>query len=732
MDSKWSQPDAVQRLTAALRAAGERIDELERRQREPIAIIGMACRIPGGADDPCSLWSLLENGGDAVKQIDSERLSLMEALGDAGVNDPVLQGMHGAFLDHIDEFDPAFFGISDREATRLDPQHRMLLEVSWEALENAAIKAADLRGSRTGLYVGICFEDFAHRGLFGRPSDETDVAISVGSSRSLGVGRVAYTLDLHGPVLQLDTTCSSSLLAIHLAAHALRRGECNVALAGGVNALLAHEVFLAFQRMGALSRTGKCRTFDASSDGYVRGEGCGMVVLKPLGAAIAAGDHVWAVIEGSAVNHDGRSNGLTAPNGAAQEAVIREAIENAGVSALDVQYLEAHGTGTPLGDPIELGAATRVLCQSRPRQQPLFVGSIKTNVGHLEGAAGVAGVMKAALAIHHRRIPPNKHFSEGNERIDWDKAPVRVPTEAIDWPDLPAGAGPYAGVSSFGMSGTNVHIVLGPAPEVEVPASGSKPQAHVLTLSARTDASLRATAARYADALDLPGGPSIGDVCFTVNTTRSGFERRVAFVAEDADSLCRSLREFSEGRTPDSCVLGEGERVPKEVRTLARQFVDGDAVDWPAFYRDCGFRRVPFPSYSFDRKRLWLTTAPRRKTIAVAPRAETITEVSPADIRSLLVQAVADAVGCPAEVIKDNAPLAQLGIDSLVAADVLLTMECELGHPLSDDIITGCETIDDLVEMLETNAHKKKGAAVTTPKSILDAEDPWHLKDIQF
>jgi len=679
------ESDRVRRLAAAAEAAHERLDEVELREREPIAIIGMGCRMPGGADDPTALWSLLSSGSDAVTPIPPERVELARALGDEGFDAPELGDVFGGFIDAIDEFEPAFFGLSDREATRLDPQHRMLLEVSRQAIENAAIRPSDLRGSRTGLYVGICFEDFAHRSI-----DNSDVASSLGSSRSVGVGRVAYTLDLHGPVMQLDTTCSSSLLAVHLAAAALRRGECDQALAGGVNALLTHDVFLAFKQMGALSPTGKCRTFDADGDGYVRGEGCGLVLLKTLGQARRDGDHIWAVIEGSAVNHDGRSNGLAAPNGAQQEAVIRAALASAGIVGADIGYLEAHGTGTPLGDPIEAAAAMRVLGEGRTASNTLYAGSIKTNIGHLEGGAGVAGLMKAALAVHHGRIPPTCHFATPNERIAWDSMPFRAPRELVDWP----GPARRAGVSSFGMSGTNVHIVVGPAPASEPDSTREDAGPQSLAISARTEASLRAIAGRYADALDRPGGPALADLCFTANTTRDRFDRCATFRAADAATMSAALRSFAAGGAPAACTLGAPcEEPPAGGMICARG------------------RRVPIPAYQFDRGRFWpgrkAETAPApRKTARENGKVEPA--AAPADLptlRAALIVAVSEATDRPVDQIDDDTPLAQLGIDSLAAADVILTMERAFGRTLPFDMIREDATITSLAELISATTN---------------------------
>ncbi len=445
--------DREHRLARALRGARLRIAELESAAAEPIAVVGMGCRFPGGVEGPDAYWERLVEGRDAIAAVPADRWDVDE-WGERG-----LYSQHGAFLEDIAAFDAGLFGIGRREAVSMDPQQRLLLEVSWLAIEHAGLAPDILRGSSTGVIAGVCFDDYARLGPLSGDPDQVDALSSLGTARSVAVGRVAYQFDLRGPVLQLDTTCSSSLLAIHLAARALQARECDLMLAGGVNAILCPEISLAFCRMGALSRAGRCRTFDAGADGYVRGEGCGIVVLERLVDAQRHGHDIWCTIGGSSVNHDGRSNGLTAPNGSAQTDVIRAALGDARLAPEDVQVLEAHGTGTPLGDPIEIHAAARALKADQPRERQLLIGSVKSNMGHLEAAAGVAGAIKSILALHHGVVPPHLHFRRPNPTVRWSDLAIEVPVGASPWP-VEGDVVRRAGVSSFGMSGTNVHIIF--------------------------------------------------------------------------------------------------------------------------------------------------------------------------------------------------------------------------------------------------------------------------------
>ena len=540
-------------------------------QTEAIAVVGMACRFPGGADTPEAYWQRLCQGVDAISEIPPQRWDV-ETYYDADAEAPgKMYTRYGGFIDGVEQFDPLFFGISPREAQRMDPQQRLLLEVSYMALEHAGLAPSRLRGSRTGVFVGLCFDDYAQRTVRSGDVTRIDAQSSLGNTRSLAAGRVSYVFRFQGPAMQLDTSCSSSLLAVHLACQSLYSGESNLALAGGVNLMLSPEPTIALSQLKALAADGRCKVFDARGDGYSRGEGCGIVVLKRLSEALADGDSILALIRGSAVNHDGGSNGLTAPNGLAQEAVIREALNRAQMTPQQVQYIEAHGTGTALGDPIEVIALHQVFGQ---RTAPLSIGSVKTNIGHLEAAAGVAGLIKTVLALQHRQIPPHLHFATPNPHIPWERLAVEVHTRLTPWSTLAASR--CAGVSSFGMSGTNVHVLLEEAPASALPADRTDRPLHLLTLSARDETALKQLAARYHDWLgtteaDLP------DICFSANTGRSHREHRLSFLAATVPQLREQLtaipsreRTARAPRQPKLAFLftGQGSQYPQMGRQL--------------------------------------------------------------------------------------------------------------------------------------------------------------------
>jgi myxalamid-type polyketide synthase MxaB len=513
---------------------------------EPIAVVGMGCRLPGGADNPEAFWRLLKGGSDAITEVPPDRWDA-DAFFDA--NPDAVGKMYsrwGGFLGPVDCFDAGFFSVAPREAQAMDPQQRLLLEVAWEALEDAGLAADKLAGKPAGVYVGASVTDYMR--LLDATADPAtvDAYTATGNSFSVLAGRLSYFLGLHGPSLVVDTACSSSLVAVHLACEALRRGECRLALAGGVNLILSPMATISFSRARMLSPAGRCKTFDAGADGFVRGEGCGLVVLKRLSAALADGDRILALIRGSAVNQDGRSNGLTAPNALAQEAVIRSALASAGVAPNEVGYIEAHGTGTSLGDPIEMQAIGAALAAGRPADQPLLVGSVKTNFGHLESAAGIAGFMKAILAVRYGDIPPHLHLREPSPYIPWDRLPVKVPTTRTAWPAAGHGR-QIAGVSSFGFSGTNAHVIVEAAPAVPHAAPAADRPRHLLALSAKGEDALRDLARRHEEHLTAHPQLAAADVCHTANAGRSHFNHRLALPAANTGELRDSLTAFASG-----------------------------------------------------------------------------------------------------------------------------------------------------------------------------------------
>ncbi len=456
----------------------------------------MSCRFPGGVTDPESFWQLLKNGVDAITEVPASRWDA-DAFYDPNPDAAgKIYTRYAGFLAEVDQFDPQFFGISPREAVSLDPQQRLLLEVGWEALENAGQVHDKLVGSQTGVFIGVTANDYTH--LIAQSSNDLsqfDSYFLSGNTLNAIAGRLSYTLGLQGPCMVIDTACSSSLVAVHLACQSLRSGESNMALVGGTNLILSPQPNIAICRARMLAKDGRCKTFDAAADGYVRGEGCGVVVLKRLSDAKADGDNILALIRGSAVNQDGASSGFTVPNGPAQQSVIRQALAQAKIAPVEIDYVEAHGTGTSLGDPIEVNAASAVLGEKRLPEQPFIMGTVKTNIGHLEAAAGIAGLMKVVLALQHEQIPQHLHLKQPNPHIPWDELPVRIPTEQIPWSRSDKKR--LAGVSSFGVSGTNAHIVVEEAPaKASIPDNDIEPQKgerpwHLLTLSAKTETAMK-------------------------------------------------------------------------------------------------------------------------------------------------------------------------------------------------------------------------------------------------
>ncbi|MBR8641366.1 SDR family NAD(P)-dependent oxidoreductase [Streptomyces tuirus] len=512
--------------------------------QDPVCIVGMACRFPGGSNSPEEFWKNLSVGFDASADVPAERWDA-QALYD---DDPDAPGAtyttKGAFVDDLAGFDAAFFGISPREALRMDPQQRMLLEVAWQALENAGTAPDRLRGSNTGVFIGMMpGNQYAslQQDRSG-PSVLDDPYLGLGISSSVVAGRLSYLLDLRGPSLLLDTACSSSLVALHLAARSLRQGESDLALVGGVSAILHPDTYRQACKMRMLARDGRCKTFDAAADGFLIGEGCGVVVLERLSDARAHGHRVLAVIRGSAVNQDGTSNGLTAPNGAAQTAVIRQALANAEMTPDQVDFVEAHGSGTLLGDSIEMSSLHEVFGSERSTDRPLMVGAVKTNVGHLTGAAGMAGLMKSVLALNHGQIPPNLHHTERNPTIDWSRCPTLLPDQLTDWPS--AERSRVAGVSSFGWSGTNSHVILEQPQEPEPTSERAGWQ--VLPLSASTPAALGQRVEELASFLARNPHLNIDDVAATLRDGRSVLSHRTAIVADSTEGATTALAQSLE------------------------------------------------------------------------------------------------------------------------------------------------------------------------------------------
>ena len=545
----------IKRALYEIRTLKGKLHDLERSQNEPVAIVGLGLRFPGDASNAASLWKILADSVDTLSEIPAGRWSI-DRYFDSDPDAPgkmYTRSCH--FISDRAAFDAQFFGITPREAVSQDPQQRIALEVAWEALENAGCSPASAAANHAGVFLALSNSDYG-RMVF-RETDGIDIYSSTGTNSSVAAGRISYLLGLEGPSVVVDTACSGSLVTIHLACQSLRSRECRLALAGGVNLILSPEININFSKARMMAPDGRCKTFDSRADGYVRGEGCGMVVLKRLSDAVADGDNILAVIRGSAVNQDGRSSGLTAPNGKAQEAVIRQALANAGVEPQEIGYVEAHGTGTSLGDPIEAHALSAVLGAGRTEENPLVVGSIKTNLGHLESAAGVAGLIKVVLSLQHEEIPRHLHFQEMNPHINWGGMPVEIPVHGKQWKRGEKRR--VAGVSSFGFSGTNAHVIVEEAPVAERKPDVNERPLEVLTLSARSEEALDALEESYRRWLP-ESDAKVADICYTARVGRSHFTHRSAYLLKP------------DGKMPEKAfVRGEAESAPEVVFVFTGQ-----------------------------------------------------------------------------------------------------------------------------------------------------------------
>ena len=510
---------------------------------EPIAVVGIGCRFPGGADGPEGYWNFLANGGDGISEIPADRWNADEFYDADQFAPGRMSSKWGGFLSDVAGFDADYFGISPREAEAMDPQQRLMLEVAYEALEHAGIATVDLSGVRAAVLMGVYYGEY--QTISAANPDAIDAYSATGNAHAVAVGRIAYLLGLRGPAVAIDSACSSSLVTIHLACQSLRLRESDLALAGGVSLILRPETQIAMSKWGMLSPNGRCYSFDSRADGFVRGEGCGVVVLKRLTDAVRDGDRVLAVVRGSAVNQDGRSNGLTAPNTIAQQDVIRSALRSGDVPARSVNYIEAHGTGTGLGDPIEFEALAD---QYGKGDGDCALGAVKSNFGHLEAAAGIAGFIKAALSVQRSQIPPNLNFSQWNPAIDHKSTRLFVPTELRPWP---AEEGPRrAAISSFGIGGTNAHVVIEQGPD-PVPVGGGDPASPVttLTISGKTEQRIAAWAAALADWMSGQGADvPLADIAHTVNLYRSRHNKIATVSARDRAELVAGLRALAAGQ----------------------------------------------------------------------------------------------------------------------------------------------------------------------------------------
>ncbi|MCV7258301.1 type I polyketide synthase, partial [Mycobacterium shimoidei] len=544
-------PDRREIITEALRKIDDltaRLEIAEKGDTEPIAVVGIGCKFPGGVDTPAQYWRFLRDGESGVVRVPPNRWDADAFYSEDHTVPGTICNREGGFLTswQPEEFDAEFFGMSPREAAAMDPQHRLLLEVSWEALENAGITPKAIRNTQTGIYVGVTTSDYYWLTTSGGVAPEDlDPYLVFGNASNFAAGRLSYFLGVHGPAVVMDTACSSSLVAVHLACQGLRRRETDQALAAGVNLILSPENSIACSRWGMLAPDGQCKTFDAAANGYVRSEGCGVVVLKRLSDALRDGDSVWAVIRGSAVNQDGPSSGQTVPNGPAQQALLRQALAAARLAPADIDYIEAHGTGTALGDPIELDALSQVF-GDRNGSAPLVLGSVKTNFGHAESAAGIAGFIKTVLSLDQGYIPPHLNFTELTPNACAAASQFTIPAKGMEWPSVDRPR--RAGVSSFGVSGTNAHVVLEQAPAPKPVAAQPEPVVNTLVISGKTPARIRPIAAMLADWMASEGAEvPLADVAHTVNHHRARYKNIAAVSARDRAQAVAGLRALAAG-----------------------------------------------------------------------------------------------------------------------------------------------------------------------------------------
>ncbi|MGH8259372.1 MAG: beta-ketoacyl synthase N-terminal-like domain-containing protein, partial [Steroidobacteraceae bacterium] len=688
---------------------------------EPIAIIGMSGRF-GRADDVHELWRHLAAGTDLTEEVSRWPLPVDDE------DEPQRQCRRGGLLRDVDVFDPMFFNISALEATYMDPQQRLFLQEAWKALEDAGHTGDDIRGARCAVYVGCAGGDYQQLVRDGAPAQAF-----WGNTGSVVSARIAYHLDLHGPAITVDTACSSSLVAVHLACQALRAREADLALAGGVFVQSTPGFYRLANRAGMLSPSGRCHAFDASADGFVPGEGVGAVVLKRLADAQADRDNVYGVIRGSGINQDGATNGITAPSAASQERLERSVYDTFGIDPRQIQMIEAHGTGTRLGDPIEFEALQRTFVHYTAEKRFCALGSIKTNIGHAASAAGIAGLIKVLLALRHRQMPPSLNYSRSNPYIDFENSPFYVNVGLQTW-ETRSGASRCAAVSSFGLSGTNAHLVVAEGPSPMPPPSAP---GYLIALSARTDSQLRMQAKRLVDhcrqtAVDC------GPMSFTLLMGRRHFAHRLARVVRTAGELVDVLeRWLANGGDPSVCA-GSAQKVPAQaaleafaseairstcgaqsadeyrraLTTAGELHVQGCRIDFAPLFSSPGYQRIPLPTYPFAQERYWVAAAgatreraPRPLADAILPLAASSTAVTVEHARDYLRAALAELLRLPPEALAYPSPITEFGVDSVLAMHLIRQVESGLQVTISARELVEHPSIEALAAVIAAKSH---------------------------